>query len=275
MKRTVALILAVLITALTLCSCSADKSKDLEEVYVGVITGAAPHMEIFHSIEARLPEFGYELIYKSYDTAAQANNALANGEIDFTCVTTQKEYELSKMSVSGKFVNLGAAYYYPYVMILISYDTKDEIENGATVAIPSDTDGMTRALTLLEYYGFIKLKTAAQTTLTLDDIEKNDREFNFVPVGPDKVTGYDADIIITDSVRAIAAGYEMLYDTIYVEQKDALATQRSSTVILSTPEKMSGDKMKVVKEYLFTRRMFNAIDGCTDHIVMPAFEDGK
>lgn len=275
MKRTVALILAVLITALTLCSCSADKNKDLEEVYVGVITGSAPHMEIFYSVEARLPEFGYELIYKSYDTAAQANNALANGEIDFTCVTTQKEYELSNMSDSGKFVNLGAAYYYPYAMILISCDTKDEIENGATVAVPSDTDGMTRALTLLEYYGFIKLKADADIPLTLDDIEKNNREFKFVPVGPDKVIGYEADIIITDSVRAIAAGYDLIYDTACVEQKDALATQRGSTVILTTPEKASSDKMKVVKDYLFTRRMFNAIDNCTDRIVMPAFEDNK
>lgn len=269
MKKTVALILAVLMLAFTLCSCGSDKNENLEKVCVGVITGSAPHMEIFYSVEMRLPEYGYELIYKSYDTAAQANNALANGEIDFTCVTTQKEFDLNN---SGKFVNLGVAYYYPYVIILKNYDSKDEIENGATVAIPSDTDGMTRSLILLEYYGFIKLKTDAQDSLTLEDIEKNNREFEFIPVGPDKVTGYDADIIITDSVRAIAAGYELFYETVYIEQKDALATQRGSTVILTTPEKVSSDKMEVVKEFLFTRRMYNSIDNCTDHIVMPSFE---
>ncbi|MBQ5824353.1 MAG: hypothetical protein IIW48_06045, partial [Clostridia bacterium] len=150
MKKTVALILAVLMLALSLCSCSSDKTKNAEEVCVGVVTGSVPYMEIFRSVEARLPEFGYKLIYKSYDNAAQANDALANGEIDFTCVATQKEIARDS---SGKFVNLGAIYYYPYAMILINYDSKDEIENGATVAIPSDAEGMTRALTLLDFYG--------------------------------------------------------------------------------------------------------------------------
>ncbi len=268
MKRTVALILSVLMLALTLCACGTDENKNLEEVRLGLLDNKLPYDEIFYSIDLRLPEYGYKLVYKTFDSADKVNEALASGEVDFTCVTESGDFELNGNS---ELVNLGAAYYFPYALFLISCEEEEEIKDGASIAVPSDPEGMARALMLLDYNGYITLKEGAGLAATPDDIEKNDRGFKILPVEPDKVIGSDADMIITDSVRAIAAGYDLLVDSIFVEGKDSLAAEKYSTVILTTSANASGEKMKTVNDFLFTRRMFNAIDGCSDNIVVPAF----
>lgn len=268
MKRTVAFILCALMLALTLCACGTDENKNLPEVRVGVLADKVPYDEIFYTLDLRLPEYGYKLVYESFDSAEQAEAALASGNVDFTCVTESGDFESGGNS---NFVNLGAAYYFPYALFLVSWEEESQIEDGATIAVPSDPEGMARALMLLDYNDYITLKDGADLSATLDDVEKNDRGFKIQPVEPDKVIGSGADIIITDSVRAIAAGYSVLVDSIFVEEKDSLAAEKYSVVILTTYKNASSEKMKVVKDFLFTRRMFNAIDGCTDNIVLPAF----
>ncbi len=269
MKKTVALILAALMLALSLCACSADENTDLKDVTVGVKVGSAPYMEIFCSIESKLQENGYQLIYKEFDSAAQANAALEKGEIDFSCISTKSEFDASN---SETLVELGPVYYQPYAIFLVSYVEKDNIEDGAVISIPSDSDGMARALMLLDRNEFITLKDGAGLSATLEDIEKNEREFDIRAVNPDEITDYEADIMVTDSVRGAQAGYEIFFDSVYTEQKEAIGAEQSATVILVNAENRSDEKMQIVEKYLFTRRMFNAIDGCTDHIVAPAFD---
>ncbi len=269
MKKAVAIILSVIMLALSLCACGSGENTDLKDVTVGVKVGSAPYMEIFYSLEIRLQENGYRLIYKEFDSSAQANAALEKGEIDFSCITTRSELDASN---NDALVELGPIYYCPYAVFLLSYAEKREIEDGAVISIPSDADGMARALMLLDENGFITLKEGVGLSATLEDIEKNERNFDIKAVNPDEITDYDADIMITDTVRGAQAGYEIFFDSTYTEQMDAVGAINATTVILTTSESRASEKMKLVEKYLFTRRMFNAIDGCTDHMVVPAFD---
>ena len=47
----------------------------------------------------------------------------------------------------------------------------DDLQEGATVAVPNDTTNEARALLLLEAQGLIKLKEGAGLTATVLDIE--------------------------------------------------------------------------------------------------------
>ncbi|MBO5360549.1 MAG: hypothetical protein J6B25_06890 [Clostridia bacterium] len=268
MKRTVALILSVLMIALTFCACGTNENKNLAEVRLGLVDNNLPYDEIFYGVDLHLPEHGYKLVYEFFDSADKAEQALVNGDVDFTCVTESGDFELNG---NTELVNLGAAYYFPYALFLISCEEEEEIKDGASIAIPSDPDGMARALLLLDYNGYITLKEGADLTATPDDIEKSDRGFKVQPVDPDKVIGSDADMIITDSVRAVDAGYDFLIDSIFIEEMDSIAAEKHSTVILTTSANAAGEKMKLVDEFLFTRRMFNSIDGCSGNMVVPAF----
>ncbi len=269
MKKTVALILCVLMLALTLCACGQGEDKNLEEVRLGVKTGDATYQEVFYSLEIRLPELGYKLVYKEFDTSAQADEALAKGEIDFSCIT--KKAELDERN-NDALVELGPIYYYPYALFLLSYNEEASINDGAIISIPSDAEGMARALALLDNRDYIKLKEDAGVTATLDDIAENKRNFDIHPVASDKIADYDADIMVTDAVTATEMGYELPLDSVCMEQNDMATVNHYSTVILTSAANQSSAKMETVKKYLFTRRMFNAVDNSTNCQVKPVFD---
>lgn len=269
MKKTVALILAVLMLTLTLCACGADENKNLEEVRLGVKAGDEIYSEVFHSLEIKLPELGYKLVYKEFETSAQADEALAKGEIDFSCITKKAEIDERQ---NDALVEIGPAYYCPYALFLLSYNKEADIKDGAVISIPSDAEGMARALVLLENRGYIKLKEDAGVTATLDDIAENKRGFDIHPVTSDKIADYDADIMVTDAVTATQMGYELPLDSVCMEQDDLITIGHYSTVILTSAANQSSAKMETVKKYLFTRRMFNSIDNSTNCQVKPAFD---
>lgn len=270
MKKIIALILSAAVLALSFCACGVqDKNSEPEPIRVGIKAGTAPFDEIFYSLVIRLNESGYELEYVEFENSAQADEALAKGEIDFSCITTKKEFDAAK---NEALVNIGPIYYRPYAIYLLNYEKEENIENGASVAIPSDAEGMARALMLLESRGFITLKEGADVDAKLEDIEKNDRKLEIKPVDAAAFADCDADVMITDSATAAKAGYELRFDSACSEQADSLAAETYSTLILMNRETASDEKMETVKKYLFTRRMFNAVDGCTDHMVVPSFE---
>lgn len=63
------------------------------------------------------------------------------------------------------------------------YDSIDEIEDGAEIAIPSDLSNETRALLVLEEHGLIELDENVEPALaTLDDITANPRNFEFTQI---------------------------------------------------------------------------------------------
>lgn len=63
------------------------------------------------------------------------------------------------------------------------YDSIDEIEDGAEIAIPSDVSNETRALLVLADHGFIEVDESVDPALiTLDDITANPRNFEFTSI---------------------------------------------------------------------------------------------
>jgi len=63
------------------------------------------------------------------------------------------------------------------------YDSIDDIEDGAEIAIPSDVSNETRALLVLADQGLIEVdETVDPDLITLDDITENPRNFEFTSV---------------------------------------------------------------------------------------------
>jgi ABC-type metal ion transport system, periplasmic component/surface antigen len=63
------------------------------------------------------------------------------------------------------------------------YDSIDDIEDGAEIAIPSDVSNETRALLVLADQGLIEVdETVDPALITLDDITENPRNFEFTSV---------------------------------------------------------------------------------------------
>lgn len=274
MKKVIALVLAAAALMLTLCACGGNKqeNENLKEIYIGVSEGSLPQMEVFYGLETRIPEYGYKLVYKEFATSKEANEALVKGEIDFSCIAEKNEFDAFG---SDALQNLGSVYYSPYAIYLISYENKENIKKGASIAVPDDAEGMARALMLLETEGFIGLKDGAGLNATLADIETNDNRYEIFAVASDSVATAEADIVVVDSQQAAKAGFEILVESVAYEKMDSLAAEHYSTVILVNSADIESEEIKTVRKFLFTRRMYDAIDDYTDNVIFPSFEVEK
>lgn len=273
MKKTISLIMTALILMLTLSACSEKEPEintyNLPAITVGVSKGKNPQDEVMYGLELHFPENGYKLEYKEYETGEQALAALEKGEVDFTLMPTKKE--LNKYN-SEALLNLGPVYYHPMGIYLVSYSKVTEIENGASVALPDDEEGMARALLLLEANKYITLKEGAGLKAKLEDIVKNEKNFEFKAVAHDKVAVTDADIRIMGSLEASAAGYERGFDAFTSEQADSAAAVEYAVSLIIRKDDLKTPEINLVEKYFFTRRMYQAIDGSTDNIISPMFD---
>ena len=272
MKKTICMIMAALILMLTLTACSEKEPEintdNLPAITVGVSKGKNPQDEVMYGLDLHFPENGYKLVYKEYDTGAQALEALENGEVDFTLMPTKKEYTEYN---SDALLNLGPVYYHPMAIYLISYNKVSEIEDGASIALPDDEEGMARALLLLEANEYITLKEGVGLNAKLEDVVKNERNFELKAVAHDKVASTDADIRIMGSLEASAAGYERGFDAIVSETSDSESAVEYAVGLIVRKADLKTPEMDLVEKYFFTRRMYQAIDGSTDNIISPMF----
>lgn len=273
MKKTISLFMVALILMLTLSACSEKEPEintdNLPAITVGVSKGKNPQDEVMYGLELHFPENGYKLEYKEYETGEQALAALENGEVDFTLMPTKNEY--NKFN-SEALLNIGPVYYHPMAVYLVSYSKVTEIEKGASIALPDDEEGMARALLLLEANEYITLKEGAGLNAKLEDIEKNEKNFEFKPVAHDKVASTDADIRVMGSLEASAAGYDRGFDAVASEAENSEAAVEYAVGLIIRKADLSTPEMDLVEKYFFTRRMYQAIDGSTDNIIAPMFD---
>ncbi len=268
MKKVLCVLMAALILALTFTACG-EKEAVLTEITVGVVKGKNPQDEVMYGLELHFPENGYKLVYKEYDNGKQALEALEKGEIDFSLIATKKDYVEYN---SAALLNLGPVYYHPMAIYLKSWDKMSKVEDGATIAIPDDADNMARALVLLEENGFITLKEGAGLEATLEDIEKNDRNFEIKPMAHGKVASSGADILVMGSLEASAAGYERGFDAYVSERAESDSAILYATSLIIRKADLKTPKMDLVQKYFFTRRMYQSIDGSSDNIISPMFD---
>ena len=79
-------------------------------------------------------------------------------------------------------VSAGAIHYEPFGVYAGKTTSLDELQDGATIAVPNDTTNEARALLLLEAQGLIKLKEDAGLTATKNDIVENPKNLQLYEV---------------------------------------------------------------------------------------------
>lgn len=272
MKKIISLIIVAVMLVLTLCACGDDGKIDesnLVSVTAAVSSADNLYMEVLYGLELHFPEHGHKLVYKEFDSSEAAIEALVKGEVDFTMVANKTE--LAAYGDEG-ITNLGPVYFYPYSIYLMKFETKADITNCATIAVPDDAQGLARALLLLEANDFIVLKEGAGLDATLEDIAENKKEYKIQPMPHDAVADSGADILIMGSQQATAAGFERRFDAITSEKSDSQAAVAYAVVCLVRTEDLRSEKTGLVNKFFFTRRMFNAIDASSDKLIEPMFE---
>lgn len=112
----------------------------------------------------------------------QYNEALLNEEVDANFAQHEPFMEMFNAERDGNLVAIQPIYNAIVGFYSPVYDSIEDIEDGAEVAIPSDATNEARALMILEQHDLITISDDVTYEATVDDIEENPHDFTFTHV---------------------------------------------------------------------------------------------
>lgn len=130
-----------------------------------------------------------------------------------------------------------------------------DLKDGAKVAVPVETSNNSRALYILESAGVIKIKKDAGDFITLDDIEENPKNLDFVELPADQVSRAfeDVDIALINSDMATEAGLIPTKDAIFLEDpNNERAKNLINVIAVKENNKDNEDIKNFVNNYYLT-----------------------
>lgn len=167
-----------------LASCSSNDKKDVDtsktdskKIVVGA--SASPHAEVLNEFaKEKLKEKGIELEVKEFTDYPIQNKAVAEKQIDANYFQHGPYLEEYNKENGTTLISIGEIHAEPLAAYSNKIKSIDEINEGATVAIPSDSSNGTRALKLLQKQGLIELKDKDAAIQTERDIVSSSKKLN-------------------------------------------------------------------------------------------------
>ncbi|SFF14728.1 D-methionine transport system substrate-binding protein [Paenibacillus algorifonticola] len=234
--------------------------------------GAAPvpHAEILEFVKPLLKEQGVNLEVVVLDDEGQLNPALFEKQIDANYFQHVPYLDSIKGEKGYDFAVTTKVHVEPIGLYSEKLKSKDDIADGATIAIPNNPSNEYRALVLLEQQGLIKLKEGLENTYeaTPKDIVDNPKNLKFEEVDsatlPRVLPDVDGAIINTNLV--LEAGID---PNTALFREDAESPYANIIVVRSGDE--NRDEIKKLDAVLVSPEVKKFIQDKYGVAVVPAF----
>lgn len=200
---------------------------------VTVAATAVPHAEILEAAKPILAEKGYDLQITVFDDYVQPNEVVEAGDIDCNYFQHIPYLDSYNEERGTHLVNVGGIHYEPFGIYAGTESDLGSVPEGADIAVPNDTTNEARALLLLQDNGLLKLKADAGMTATINDIEENPYNINFVEMEAAQVPKVISEVAfaVINGNYALDAGLNAQTDALATETSDSLAAQTYVNVI--------------------------------------------
>lgn len=243
---------------------------ELEVIKVGA--SVTPHAEILSQIEDVLAEEGYQLEIVEYNDYVLPNTALEDGDLDANFFQHQPYLDNFNEENDTHLVSVAAVHFEPFGLYAGKTASLDELQEGATVAVPNDTTNEARALLLLEAQGLITLKEGAGLEATVLDIEENPLNLNIKEIEAAQIARSlpDVDIAAINGNYAQEGGLNVA-DAIAVEASDSLAADTYGNVIAVKEGNENSAKTQALVNALLTDEVRQYIVDTYGNAVVPVF----
>jgi len=253
MKKTFALILAVLLIALTLVGCG--KKADDKTITVGA--SSTPHAEILEQVKDALAADGYTLEIVVYDDYVLPNEALNNGDLDANYFQHTPYLNSYNASAGTELVSAALIHYEPFGIYSNDITDLSQLAEGATILIPADDSNETRALLLLQQEGLITLPADASAEVgvtTLDIVDNGGYDIQAVQADtvPAQLENSDAGTIaVINGNYALQAGLSSA-DALALEDASGDAAQTYANIIACRKGEENSEKLQALIKALLT-----------------------
>lgn len=184
LKRRIATTIAAGLTVATLAACSsaapaeAPEDGSLGTIRVGALPVPAGDMLTWVD-ENLAEEAGLDIEWVEFTDYNTPNPALTDGSTEANLFQNSTFMETYNSQAGGELVAVGEVYLPAAAFYSESLSSLDELEDGATIAIPNDPTNEARALEILAAEGLIEI---AEGTTNLDGITANPKDFQFTEV---------------------------------------------------------------------------------------------
>ncbi len=169
-------------------------------------------------------------------------------------------------------VAVSSIHYEPFGIYSGKSKSIEELEDGASIAVPSDTTNEARALLLLEEQGLIKLKDGAGLGATKNDIASNPKNIEIVELEAAQLPRVlpDVNLAVINGNYAIDAGLKVS-DAIATENEESIAAETYSNIVAAKRDNADSPSIKALISALQTDHVKKFIESTYDGAVVPIF----
>jgi len=277
MKKTIRSLTAGVL-ALLLAGCSGSSAAKNDEKTIKVGATLVPHAEILNGIvKEKLQEKGYTLEVVEFSDYVQPNTSLEEGELDANYFQTlgymngqNEERGLHLVAVKGVHIE-------PMGIYSSKISGLDELEDGATISVPNDTDNESRGLSLLIANGLLVDPGTAEYTSDQfnGNSETNPHNFEIKPLeaGQLPIRLDDVDASVINGNYALEADLPSSHPALVIEEFDDETAVRRTNFIVVKEGSENSEKIKALVEAVASSDVENYINETYKGAVIPSFID--
>lgn len=179
---------------------SNEETSNQEDFHFEIASHTTPMVDIVELVTEELEaQDGYTADLLTVNDNIQYNEAVLNDEAFASFAQHEPFMELFNEERDGDLVAIQPVYNAIVGYYAPEYESLDDIEDGAEVVIASDIANMARSLFILEQHGIITLDGEEETFPTLDNIEENPHNLEFV------------EMEVSNTAQGYLDGYDMVF----------------------------------------------------------------
>jgi len=244
MKKIILLALLITGLVLSLAACGGGGSDDITVVRVGVVGEFNDHWDTINEL---LEEDNIRVELVRFSDFATPNRALSDGDLDLNAFQ-HKMFLAAEIESQGYEIEYIADTFVVPLNVFSGNDditSIDDIQDGHSVAIPSDPTNGGRSLQLLEVAGLITLTNEPGTHPTIFDVEKI-VDIDIVEAEAVLLPALlsDVDFAVIGGINAFTAGLRPLEDSIFRE--DVAGAAHLVNVIAARSESLEDPELRAI-----------------------------
>lgn len=268
-KRVLALALAA-VFALGSVGCSTQKAAENDKKIVIGVT-PVPHKDITEVAASALKEKGYNVEIVEYTDYVQPNTALEEGELDANYFQTLGYMDGQNTERDMHLVSVASIHAEPMGIYAKTIEDLASLPDGATIAIPNDTDNEGRALRVLAETGLVA--APEEGDITPADLTDNPHNFKFQEIEAGGLPRMldDVDAAIINGNYALEADLGNTSHVLYIEEIVGEKITLRGNVIAVKDGTQESQKVKDIVEAFQSEEVKNYINDTYAGAVIPVF----
>ncbi|MCO0596375.1 MetQ/NlpA family ABC transporter substrate-binding protein [Peribacillus butanolivorans] len=240
-----------------------------EEVTLKISAASIPHAEILEFIAPDLERQGVKLEVVISTDGIQTNQQTANKELDANFFQHTPYLEQVNKDSGLNLVNVKGVHIEPFGVYSKKIKSIGELSDGAKVAVPKDPVNFSRALQLFAANNIIELDSSKSGDYTIEDITKNDKKIEFIPVDSPLLVHSldDVEASAINTNYALEGGLKPLDDALIIEGKDSPYVN----ILVARPDNKDDKAIQKLANALTTEKVKEFILDKYEGAVVPAF----